>query len=224
MKGTTFLSTIAILLVGVHGLATPARRSDEADSPIPEGFAVVDLEWVVETTPGGPNVTLTGTVQQIHEKLTEINPNWDEDFAPVIAKRKAQVLAARASSTPEANGGLEKRDWTICGAAGRGHKNAGLNPIIDGVAYLRTLSGQASRGPGPRSCGQVSCSWDSAIWYCNNNSFTKLMPWFHIANAAQVLLNECSFKEGGSWLLKGERWHDDGWFAIVARNPSCNTY
>ncbi|KAK4220884.1 hypothetical protein QBC38DRAFT_462096 [Podospora fimiseda] len=231
MKSINFLSIIAVLFAGVNSLATSVRRAEDGASPIPEGFKIVDLEWVVETTPGGPNVTLTGTVEQVHDKLIEINPNWDEDFAPVIAKRKAELLAfgaqalAARGESPVADG-LQKRDWTTCGSAGHGHQGARLNPIIDGVAYLWGLSGQASRGPGPRSCGQVACSWSSSIWYCNNNSFTKTMPWVHIANAAQVLINECSYDDGfpNGWMVRGERWHNDGWFAIVSKNTNCNTY
>ncbi|KAK4221914.1 hypothetical protein QBC38DRAFT_460955 [Podospora fimiseda] len=225
MKSTSILSTIAVFLAGANGLATPvmSRRSGEVGSPIPEGFTVAELEWEVETTPGGSNVTLTGTVEQVHAKLLEINPNWDEEFAPIIAKRNAEAMAAEGI-TPKADGVLSKRDWTVCGDSGYGHDGAHTGAIETGVAYLRGLSGQASRGPGPRSCVQVSCSWSSAIWYCNNNSYTKYMPWVHIANAGQVLLDSCKYYTWPNWWVSGERHHDDGWFAIVAWNPDCNKY
>ncbi|KAK4231877.1 hypothetical protein QBC38DRAFT_450731 [Podospora fimiseda] len=233
MKLSKFLSTITLFLTGAHGLATspPARRAEDtadiAKSPVPEGFTVVDLEWTVETTPGGPTVTLNGTVEQVHDKLLEINPNWDQDFAPIIAKRNAEAAAAAAQdTTPAGSNALTKRDWTVCGEAGHGHGGASMGAIETGVAYLRTLAGQAQRGPGPRSCGQVSCSWHAAIWYCNNNSYTKYMPWVHIANAGQVLLDSCSYFDWAvlGYRTRGERWHDDGWFVIVSENYNCNKY
>lgn len=47
--------------------------------PIP-GYNIVDLTWEVETTPGGPTMNVTGTVQQVVERLTEVNPNYVSDF------------------------------------------------------------------------------------------------------------------------------------------------
>ncbi|KAK4231899.1 hypothetical protein QBC38DRAFT_450753 [Podospora fimiseda] len=206
MKSTNILNTLAVLLAGANALSTPlADRSEVAG--VPEGYGIVDIEWEVETTPGGPNITLTGTAEQVHAQLVKINPNWDEEFAPIIDKRSAEFdnsLKARA---------LDKRDWIKCGA---GHSAARQGAIETGVAYLRTLSGSASRGPGPRNCGRVSCSYDSAIWYCNDNTgHSKSMQWFHIANAAQVLLDACSWESWYFWYVRGERWHNDGWFAIV---------
>ncbi|KAK3985896.1 hypothetical protein QBC44DRAFT_403397 [Cladorrhinum sp. PSN332] len=208
MKTPTFLSSITaavLFTTAAHSLPTT-----EISSPVPSGYAIVPLTWEVETTPGGPKVTLSGTVEEVHAELLKINPNWDAEFP------------APAANATETGTNLHKRDWSVCGGHTPAHDR---NAIWAGADYLRGLSGQAQRGPGPRSCGRVSCSWSSAIWYCNDNSYTKYMPWFHIANAAEVLIHECSYflNEGlwfAGWVTAGERWHDDGWFAIVAQD-SC---
>ncbi|KAK3988490.1 hypothetical protein QBC44DRAFT_397908 [Cladorrhinum sp. PSN332] len=214
MKTTNFLATIAVLFATAQGMATPARRLDGASSPVPEGYGIVELEWEIETTAGGPKATFTGTVEEVHAQLLEINPNWDEEVAAtLLAERDAATAALEARAIGDGENGLQKRDWTICG----NDLGARQDRIREGISYLRGLSGQAVNGPGPRNCSRVSCSWNSGIWYCNNNSFNKAMPWFHIANAAQVLVDQCSW-HGGAWgiLTRGERWHDDQWFAIVA--------
>ncbi|KAK4228060.1 hypothetical protein QBC38DRAFT_525034 [Podospora fimiseda] len=193
MKTTTFVTAIAACLATASASSIPARCADNFG--LPEGYTVTELSWELETTPGGPKVALNGTVEQVHAQLLEINPNYDVEFAAVEAG--AEDVTAVDSRE------LQKRDWT--------------ERIIDGIAYLRSLgSRSATNGPGPNNCARVSCSWSSAIWYCNNNSFSKTMGFNHIANAAQVLVNECSYKNTNAvprtW---GERWHDDQWFAIV---------
>ncbi|KAK3987947.1 hypothetical protein QBC44DRAFT_399507 [Cladorrhinum sp. PSN332] len=217
MKSTALITSIAALLATAHGLATPVRRTEAPRSPIPEGYGIVDseqLEWEVETTPGGPKVALNGTVQQVRAQLLEINPKYDEEFAPIISERNAKALEETTPASP-----LHKRDWTVCWGRMAGARQ---ERIIQGIHYLRGLSGEARNGPGPRNCGRVSCDLDNSIWYCNDNNFSKSMPWFHIANAAQVLVNECTWwKDNYTPQVSGERWHDDRWFVIVTNAP-CN--
>ncbi|KAK3988489.1 hypothetical protein QBC44DRAFT_370938 [Cladorrhinum sp. PSN332] len=210
MKTTNVIATIALFLASANGLATSARRAEATTGKlVPEGYAIADLEWELETTPGGSKVALTGTVEEVHAKILEINPKWDEEFAPIVAEENAKAdLQTRAVG--DNTNKLRKRNWTVCGGY-----PARQNRIREGISYLRGLSGQASRGPGPRNCVRVSCSYNSAIWYCNDNSFTKEMPWFHIANAAQVLVDQCSWEAHFGTGTAGERWHDDRWFAIV---------
>ncbi|KAK3997918.1 hypothetical protein QBC44DRAFT_303042 [Cladorrhinum sp. PSN332] len=221
MKTTTsIIATLAAFFASANALAAPARRADTSGtgSVIPAGFNIVELSWEVETTPGGPKVILNGTLEQAHEKLVEINPNWNAEYLePVIADQNAEAKSAARSVTGDV-ASLQKRDWTECKTRGGGAQTAAIR---DGISYLRGLSGEARNGPGPRNCGRVSCSYSSAIWYCNNNNYAKSMPWYHIANAAQVLLDQCSWTNiGGYRYAAGERHHDDGWFTIVAYEGS----
>lgn len=47
---------------------------------------------------------------------------------------------------------------------------AGGWAIEKGIAYLRGLNGKPGNGAGPGACGQVSCAYNSAIWWCNDVS------------------------------------------------------
>ncbi|KAB8203958.1 hypothetical protein BDV34DRAFT_226891 [Aspergillus parasiticus] len=130
------------------------------------GFVSAEPSWEVETTPGGPRVILNGTVQQVHEQLLEINPNYDDDFATA---RRGDIEA--------------------------------------GIKHLGGVSGQPSNGPGPGNCGLLSCSWGAAIWWCNDNTFTKVLPSFNnIADGAYVILNNC---QRGGVKLSGQDFHSD---------------
>lgn len=129
------------------------------DSSLP--YQVVDPQWTVETTPGGPNITVTGTIQDVAARLTEANPNCKRDF-------KIEQISA----SPE---NFEKRAYytikvpEICNNAKRWSYTTSSG-IRDGIDYLNKLSGTAHLGAGPNTCGRVSCSYGAAIWWCNDVS------------------------------------------------------
>ncbi|RKK82320.1 hypothetical protein BFJ69_g3245 [Fusarium oxysporum] len=54
-------------------------NTTEIDAPI-EGHGVVVPEWDVEITPGGPTAVLNGTIEEVHEELLQLNPDWDEEY------------------------------------------------------------------------------------------------------------------------------------------------
>ena len=49
-------------------------------------------------------------------------------------------------------------------------------------------------------CGQVSCSWHSAIYWCNDEDEhgLRLKNFADIADGARAVLDECSHSEDGS--------------------------
>lgn len=119
-----------------------------ADAPIP-GYDVVDLTWQVEVFPGHFE-NLTGTAEQVHHAARAMNPGWK----PNLAKR------------------VPLFNWSkvICGAGERGWHPCKVRRIEEGIEYLRGLAGVPRNGPGPETCGRVSCSYQAAIWWCNNVS------------------------------------------------------
>lgn len=123
-------------------------------------------EWEVETTPGGPRVILNGTVQQVHAKLLEINPNYDNEFAALMNSSSEHGNSTHALET-RAKFYWDKINcngpWSVCERT----------KIMDGIEYLRNLFGRPRNGGGPGNCGRVSCSWNAAIWWCNDVGATR---------------------------------------------------
>lgn len=71
---------LSISLIGLAALAH-AVPSGVIDPEIGVPGAVrVPVEWDVQAFPKGERLTLTGTVQQVHEQLVGINANYDADF------------------------------------------------------------------------------------------------------------------------------------------------
>ncbi|CAP71288.1 uncharacterized protein PODANS_6_3365 [Podospora anserina S mat+] len=146
-------------------------------------------------------------------------PGWNETF---MAQDPISSPAGDKAGIPI------KHD---CNVPGDG--NAKRTQIGIGVMYLSRLSGTAGNGPGPENCGRVSCSWNSAIIWCNNNNFYKELQWTQIAGAAQYVVDQCSKRKSitplkdsgricaektfveGDMTVKGHANFDDGWYVVV---------
>lgn len=150
-----------------HQATTTAAWQVEWAKPVPQVLGLVGLpagyeaevaSWEFQVMPGGPPVVLNGTVEEVHAELLRLNPNWDSDFPQRVARSQDQDWT------------LEKRtDFsmanTLCDATwGSAHDG----PISEGIERLERIGGVPRLGPGPGKCSRVSCSWDSAIWWCND--------------------------------------------------------
>jgi hypothetical protein len=125
------------------------------EPPAP-GYGVETLEWAVEVAPGQTEL-LNGTVEEVMSQASQINPRF---------KLKERAPVARS---------VIKRGNKICDNF---PDKAIWWAINDGADYLRNLPGQPTNGPGPGNCGRVSCSYNSAIWWCNDVS--GLPPHAHV--------------------------------------------
>ncbi|KAI9036071.1 uncharacterized protein KD926_002447 [Aspergillus affinis] len=204
MRTAALLSALtAFLAVAVSG--RPAQSSTGIEAPV-EGYGVEDFAWEVETTPGGDTVILNGTVEEVYTELLKINPMYDGDFAAVAETNDAEKRDDSAS--------LFKRKDVTCGK----YPTAIRRRIEEGIAHLHRVKGKPRNGPGPGNCGRVSCSYRSAIWWCNDNTAPKTLPGFYnIAQGAQVVINQCN--PTGVY-VSGEENHADKWRALV-RGSDC---
>lgn len=50
------------------------------------------------------------------------------------------------------------------------YDRASVYYIWQGIDYLESVPGTPGNGPGPGNCGRVSCSYSSAIYWCNDVS------------------------------------------------------
>lgn len=132
-------------------LSTTAVTLAADVDPIP-GYKIVDIAWEIEVSPGRIEI-LNGTVQEVVAQAIAINPDY-----------KLRDVPPEPAPAFKPRGRLQGREVKFCNNFG----TAGVNDIIAGVDYLRGVSGQPSMGPGPGACGRVSCSYNSAIYWCND--------------------------------------------------------
>ncbi|KAK8009285.1 hypothetical protein PG991_011836 [Apiospora marii] len=162
-----FSSAPVLLLTAVAVKGSP-WVADEPEPPAP-GYGVEILQWVVEVAPGQTE-TLCGTVEQVYDQALQVNPGF----------KLLHVPSHHPEKTPYK---------IICDLFPNAHETG----IQDGINYLRGVPGRPQNGPGPGRCGRVSCSWDSAIWWCNDNKKSRTLDSFSaIANSAQAILDQCS--------------------------------
>lgn len=109
----------------------------------------------METFPGGPKKSITGTVQDVVAELDITNPNWKDDFNLTQSNIEARDLSFPFTGI-------------ICDARLGEWQRAQWYYIDDGIYYLNGVPGTPTLGPGPGNCGRVSCSYNSAIYWCND--------------------------------------------------------
>ncbi|PHH88399.1 hypothetical protein CDD83_7596 [Cordyceps sp. RAO-2017] len=185
----------------VAGLAAPI-----------DGYEVFIPQWEVEVAPGGRTTKLNGTVQQVYRELLLMNPRYDEDFAV----RKPARSAANATSSTQGT------DWNLGSSICGRWQPTSVQHVREGIGYLRKVRGQPGSEPGPSRCGRVSCAYNSAIWWCNDDERPKSLSAFEdIANGAQLLVTRCV-----EWMnpppseFGGQAFHPSRWNVII-RGDSC---
>jgi hypothetical protein len=159
------------------------------------------ISWAVQSFPKPNSFPLNGTAQHLHEQLVSINPKYDPNFdTTVLAHKQEDILrnaiaAERATVFPPP---IERRivEWPYAKDEVGVRENAfpgddqalncqpdffkhtNLVHIINGIEYLGKVRGVPTNGPGPGNCGRVSCSSNSAIWWCNDVSRIFLFFFF----------------------------------------------
>ncbi|KAM7194190.1 hypothetical protein V8F20_008110 [Naviculisporaceae sp. PSN 640] len=167
-------------------------------APIP-GYTVTEVVWEVNPWNNGTLLNITGPVEHVVEVLEEINPDLIKNFT---------------HSDPGAPNNAELSDIK-CGALSWGWQRALHERIYEGAEYLKTVQGRPVQGPGPGSCGRVSCSYQAAIWWCNDNKVTKTLPGFAtIGDCAKELCNACTEKDD-DYYCRGQSFQPGNWNCIV---------
>ncbi|OHF03176.1 hypothetical protein CORC01_01560 [Colletotrichum orchidophilum] len=201
MHSSSFIILTALFTVSISALRSQNQVS-ELQAPI-DGFDIVISQWEVQATPEGEKLILAGTVEQVLGELRGINPDYEKDFGldselplPVIHKLNDFSNAPFACNTTNA-----MADQSI---------------IVKGAKYLRGVKGKPYQPPGPSTCARVSCSWKSAIWWCNHaNTPRELGSFGEIADGADRIVQGC--QTNGEW-IDGQTWHKDDWSVVVGRS------
>ncbi|KAM7194189.1 hypothetical protein V8F20_008109 [Naviculisporaceae sp. PSN 640] len=170
-------------------------------APIP-GYRVEEFVWGVDVG-DGTMVNITGPVENVYHTLMKLNPG----------------LANSVQASPNEPRATDDRAGTHCGPSIFGWDGANTFRIQEGIKYLRTQPGQPVSQPGPGACGRVSCSWDSAIWWCNDKTEEAVLDGFYtIADCAQLVLDRCRY-QGAVWdHVVGQHFNVGNWNCIVRRD------
>ncbi|KAL4867895.1 hypothetical protein BDV12DRAFT_197756 [Aspergillus spectabilis] len=204
-----YMVTLLLALMVIMASAIP--------NPVPPPADVLTttprLTWTVQSAPNTPEITLTGTIQEIYTQLKSINPTYDSDWANIM-----DAATSTESSTENKQNGFETANakHTLKCA---GYGGAYPEDIWDGIQHLRQVHGKPRNGPGPGNCGRVACKRGGAVFWCNNDNKPRTLPSFNnIADGAQVVLDGCNngYRQGFGGVLD----HPDLW-KVVVRYEKC---
>ncbi|PHH79465.1 hypothetical protein CDD80_4692 [Ophiocordyceps camponoti-rufipedis] len=93
---------------------------------------------------------------------------------------------------------------------------ASITEIREGIAYLASLGGPPFLPKGPGSCSRVSCSWNSAIWVCNDNHDTLVIGnWPDVARSAQRIVDACLELKIDRSRVKGYSIEPGNWRVVI---------
>ncbi|KAG7053123.1 Secreted protein [Colletotrichum scovillei] len=205
------ISLLSLAAMAVKG----ATVDKDVNGPMGvEGFDLMAIEWDVQAHPGGENLTLTGTVEEVLKELRTINPNYDQDFGITSLTSTKAIDAAIESAVTQADDTFKDAPVNCAG-----YDDADRKRLAQGARYLLDVKGKPTRGPGPGSCGRVSCSYNSAIYWCNMDSKAKTLNSFKkISDGAYYVIEKCY--RGVGTLVSGRAFHKDNW-TVVARWDRC---
>ncbi|EFQ97335.1 hypothetical protein MGYG_00374 [Nannizzia gypsea CBS 118893] len=172
-----------------------------------ESFSMSPMIYEGPIVPGGDNVTLEGTIEEIFRQILALNPSYrPEDFP---AAPDTQSLSVSPS--------LEKRSpgHIICDPSGA--ERAWRRKIEDGIAYLERVPQASHCRVRNRSCARVSCSWDSGIFFCNDRDSWFEIPCPVLGSYTEDILRTC---HQSSTRVSGQKFDTDN-FNVLVKFDKC---
>ncbi|KAH8764807.1 hypothetical protein F5883DRAFT_715448 [Diaporthe sp. PMI_573] len=146
-----------------------------------DGYEIVEITWTVQPDISGAlPFNVTGTVQDVWK---HINTTWPGYPLPKMDWPPASWPPPR----PDHNltDGYLKCVYPF-------RMDARRSAIKEGISYLRQVPGRPGMPPGPGSCGRVSCSDQSAIYWCNDHDDSFWVDSFGaIADGAHDINRNC---------------------------------
>ncbi|KAK6335769.1 hypothetical protein TWF730_003145 [Orbilia blumenaviensis] len=154
--------------------------------------------------PGGTNVELSGTAEEVIAQLDKLHPGWQNEQPP-SEKRPLQARYWKDTPKCERIGG----------------KGALHHAIKEGATHLKNL-GNRGCGAAPHDCSRVSCSHGSAVFLCNNNNYPLVVPCNRIGEATDRIADDCidnTFTIFGKYV--DGQWSDTDGYTVFVRDGSC---
>ncbi|KAH9904833.1 hypothetical protein F4778DRAFT_780009 [Xylariomycetidae sp. FL2044] len=179
------------------------RRDDASKGYLPEGYVAAPIQWSGFEAVGVDKV-FNGTVQQVEAQIQQINPS----FKIIDTSGNITTVSARDDQPPSHNRHHQ------CNTGG--FYSAIAHRIEQGINYLRALPPDAMCGNMPHACGRISCSYDAAIWACNDNDHDVTYPCRVFAEYAAEVYNECTELIQNGYRTRGRGFDDQFGISSIA--------
>ncbi|KAK4178068.1 hypothetical protein QBC36DRAFT_235245 [Triangularia setosa] len=182
----------------------------------PDGMIITDITWTGQVIANGPMVNFTGpSLHAIEKSIAAVYPGFTWVTAP-----RSEDDAALSDLHSEGSLDDPAPELLKCWEGGVGDADAVR--ISDGIYYLQNVPGYCMNGPGPNNCGQISCSYNSAIMWCNHNRYPYKTHCRRFAKYAQAVVNGCQYttRESAHYNMWTRGTQADGvGFSVIAAKP-----
>ncbi|KAJ2897300.1 uncharacterized protein MKZ38_004811 [Zalerion maritima] len=171
--------------------------SAQEDKAIKDKYEIGEMVFSGPAFPGGKDIELKGTVEQIVAELEKINPNYLDDFpkkepeGPSEGKRLVipggpeETAVAQPKSVVKRDVETLRCDWWKYKAV--------LGDIMKALDKLEHLDGKCYVNY--NSCVKVACEKEAAIWWCNEedstNESTIHMTCANLARGVNEIVDRC---------------------------------
>ncbi|KAH7123511.1 hypothetical protein B0J13DRAFT_648034 [Dactylonectria estremocensis] len=168
-------------------------------------------------------VEITGPVKNVFSEASVIKRDLDtQELEKAEAVKKDERRDEMDIDKFYASNNLDKRakeGKTNCRWGGSG--SAATLAIRDGIDYIKDnwFGSDCVVEAGPSKCQRFTCSWDSAIWLCNDTKKKIKVPCRYAAYSAEKIIDKCGWYD---WepRVQGQRFHNQDWNVIVGKD-SC---
>ncbi|QPH00797.1 hypothetical protein C2857_004778 [Epichloe festucae Fl1] len=240
-----------VLVKAIVLLSPLLFQANALEAPI-EGYGVEELEWEVEVFPNDFQ-SFNGTVQQVHKQVHQLNPRWLAERSPEKTSgstRDRRVILTEEEEWKEIwktyhrfelDTGIKWKNL-VCAPGPNNWEPVsaqyandhifedlehlyGLGREMDLVSKAKT-GRVPGNGPGPGNCGRVACTFNTAIWWCNDNKEAyQLRSWLDIVQGAVRVIKGCRVRtvdEYGQKYFKsgGQQFAMDNWNVVVRRDET----
>ncbi|KAF3100656.1 hypothetical protein TWF569_010389 [Orbilia oligospora] len=228
---TIVLSSLALFMNAalVFGLPAPEPTETSSLEPIRDLSSSVStpMHWT-GSIEGGPELNLTGTLQEVLPQILALNPNWEPPVEvaglDLVApdKELAKELFAATRTTTETPSLVKRyfKNRPTCGAID-GTLAEGWVIITWGIPWLRAI-GEAGVMCGAESftCAKCYCEYGSKIELCNVRTTKVDIRCDRLSGAAGEIVKDCGEWIAGDTLIKGHWWDTTNYAAVVRRSNS----
>lgn len=179
--------------------ATVAALGPIADAynGIPNGYTLGNVTWTGNITANEPEVSFTGpSFQDIEAQIREANPNFAwPDHNTTDLSFPDKVVDHVSCDIPQF--WYAEKYWAD-----------------KGIDYLKGKTGQCHIDAGPKVCSRISCSYDSAIFWCNDNDTPLSIDCSLWSQYAQDIIDTC-LADDSSEQVRGQQFSSNNWNIIV---------
>ncbi|KAI1160439.1 hypothetical protein F5B18DRAFT_509785 [Nemania serpens] len=197
-----------VALVSVAAVPQGDNSVDTLDvrSEVPSGYSVGNIEWRGFEDFSEDHV-FTGTIENVIDQMRQIKgAHYTPSFVSEAENRTLE----------------DKHQYHTAGQKIEcGGDFADADRIAQGIDYLTHLPDSSKCSNSAKTCGRISCSWNSGIWWCNEKeTLSDAYKCNMFGSYARRVLDECAIYDMNP-RVSGKNTDDELNLNVVLAKASC---